>query len=255
MGDSWRARWDSLRLFTPAQYDGLPGMPFPAAPDTYPGKEQVAAYLEAYAEAFGLPVQLSTWVTAVTRAGDRFEVETAAETPSAAQVVVATGPFQTPVVPSVAAGLDPDVVQLHSSAYRNPQLLPCGHVLVVGGGNSGCQIAAELAATRRVDLAIGQSLPTFPQRVAGRDLFWWLTTTRLMRITGDSRVGRRLRQRDAVIGAGPRELRRLGVRVRPRLTTADRRAVGFRRRQPPRRRGRGDLGNRLPRRPRLGRRP
>ncbi|HSJ45382.1 MAG TPA: NAD(P)/FAD-dependent oxidoreductase [Euzebyales bacterium] len=214
-------------LFTPAQYDGLPGMPFPAGADTYPGKDEVAAYLETYAAAFDLPVRLGARVTQVSRDGDRYVVATAAGTVSAGQVVVATGPFQTPVIPSVAAGLDPAVVQLHSAYYRNPGVLPQGTVLVVGSGNSGCQIAAELAATHPVALAVGQRLPSFPQRLAGRDLFWWLTITGAMRATAESRLGRRMRARDAVIGTGPRQLQRLGVRLRPRVTAATGRTIGF----------------------------
>lgn len=221
VGETWRSRWDTLRLFTPAQYDALPGMPFPAPPDTYPTKDQVAAYLETYAQTFDLPVRLQTHVTAVTRDNDRYLVHTASETLSAVQVVVATGPFQVPVIPPVASGLDANVTQLHSGAYRNPDQLPDGQVLVVGGGNSGCQIAEELAATRRVDLALGQRLPVLPQRLAGRDLFWWLTATGLMGVTAGSRMGRRLQERDAVIGTGPRHLRRRGVRMRPRLTATD----------------------------------
>lgn len=222
VGDTWRHRWDTLRLFTPAQYDGLPGMPFPAAADTYPTKDQVAAYLESYAAAFDLSVRMRTRVTAVSREHGRYQVDTAAGgSLTATQVVVATGPFQTPLIPRVAAGLDATVAQLHSGAYRGPGQLPDGRVLVVGGGNSGCQIAEELAATRPVDLAIGQRLPVLPQRVAGRDLFWWLTATRLMRITAGSRIGQRLQQRDAVIGTGPRHLRRRGVRIRPRLTATE----------------------------------
>lgn len=227
VGDTWRSRWDSLVLFTPAQYDGLPGMPFPAEADTYPGKEQVATYLEAYAARFDLPVQLDTEVTRLTRDDGGYLIGTTAGSLSAAQVVLATGPFQTPVIPPIAAGLDPAVVQLHSSAYRNPGQLPDGRVLVVGGGNSGCQIAAELAATHRVTLAQGQRLPALPQRLAGRDLFWWLTTTRLMRITAESWAGRRLQQRDAVIGANPRHLRRLQITLRPRVTAADGQTVTF----------------------------
>lgn len=221
VGETWRSRWDTLRLFTPAQYDALPGMPFPAPSDTYPSKDQVAAYLERYAETFNLPVRLRTRVSAVTRDNDRYLVRTATGTLSARQVVVATGPFQVPVIPPVARGLDAGVTQLHSGAYRRPDQLPDGQVLVVGGGNSGCQIAEELAATRRVDLALGQRLPVLPQRLAGRDLFWWLTATRLMRVPAGSRMGRRLQERDAVIGTGPRQLRRRGIRMRPRLTATD----------------------------------
>jgi putative flavoprotein involved in K+ transport len=135
LGHTWRSRWDSLKLFTPAQYDALPGMAFPAPADTYPTKDPVADYLQAYAAAFDLPVRLDAKVTELRRLDDgRFEVRTAAASYRAGQVVVATGPFQVPFVPSPAAKLDASVTQVHSADYRNPQALPDGPVLVVGAG-------------------------------------------------------------------------------------------------------------------------
>jgi putative flavoprotein involved in K+ transport len=123
VGHVWRSRWDSLKLFTPAQYDALPGMPFPAPTDTYPTKDPVADYLQAYAAAFELPVRLNARVTDLRRAGHEFEVRTADATYRARQMVVATGPFQVPVVPPPAATLDVSVTQVHSADYRNPR--PC----------------------------------------------------------------------------------------------------------------------------------
>jgi putative flavoprotein involved in K+ transport len=228
LGQVWRSRWDSLKLFTPAQYDALPGMAFPAPADTYPTKDPVADYLQAYAAAFDLPVRLNAKVTSLTSTEDGdFEVRTADATFRARQVVVATGPFQVPFVPPPAAKLDPSVTQLHSADYRNPQALPDGPVLVVGGGNSGFQIAEELAATRTVDLSIAGRYPMLPQRRGGRDLFWWLTRLGLMRVTVDSRVGRRASRREFIIGTNRRRLERAGVRFRPRLVDAEGRTVRF----------------------------
>jgi len=227
IGHTWRSRWDSLTLFTPAQHDALPGMPFPGRRDTYPTKEPVAGYLQAYAAAFGLPVRLNAKVTDLARAQEGFEIHTQAEVFRARQVVVATGPFQVPFTPPAAQRLDASVTQLHSAGYRNPQALPPGPVLVVGGGNSGFQIAEELATTRQVDLSIGTKLPVLPQRLAGKDLFWWLTRLRLLRVSTGSRLGRRMSSRDFVIGSSRRMLRREGVRFRPRLTGADRSTVRF----------------------------
>jgi putative flavoprotein involved in K+ transport len=228
VGHVWRSRWDSLKLFTPAQYDALPGMAFPAPVDTYPTKDPVADYLQAYVDAFQLPVRLDARVTDLRRLEDgTFEVRTAREVFRARQMVVATGPFQVPFVPPMASKLDPSVTQVHSADYRNPQLLPEGPVLVVGGGNSGFQIAEELAATRQVDLSIATRYPMLPQRRAGRDLFWWLTRLGLLRVTVNSRLGRRMSRRDFVIGTNRRRLERAGVRLRPRLVDAEGRTVRF----------------------------
>jgi putative flavoprotein involved in K+ transport len=221
IGHVWRARWDSLRLFTPAEYDALPGMAFPAPASTYPGKDDVADYLRSYAETFSLPVRLNTAVTKLTREEDHFVAETTTGTVTARQVVIATGPFQTPVMPSLAAGLAPDVVQVHSSTYRNPAQLPLGPTLVVGAGNSGMQIARELAATRPVLLAVGSRPRQLPQRFAGRDLFWWMTRFGLLDKTNDSRLARRLQEGgDLVIGTRWADLTQRGVDLRPRLTGA-----------------------------------
>ena len=227
LGHTWRQRWDSLKLFTPAQYDGLPGMPFPGPADTYPTKDPVADYLQTYVTAFDLPVRLNARVTSLTRTDHGFEVRTADDTIQARQIVVATGPFQVPFVPPAAQGLEPAVTQVHSASYRNPDALPGGPVLVVGGGNSGFQIAEELAGTRQVDLSIGERAPMLPQRLAGRDLFWWLTRLRLLRVTVDSRLGRRASRREFIIGTNKRRLRKVGVRFRPRLVEADGRTVRF----------------------------
>jgi putative flavoprotein involved in K+ transport len=228
VGHVWRSRWDSLKLFTPAQYDALPGMAFPAPADTYPTKDPVADYLQAYAAAFDLPVRLNAKATELRRLEDgSFEVYTADQVYRARQVVVATGPFHVPFVPPQAHGLDPSVAHVHSSDYRNPQALPDGPVLVVGGGNSGFQIAEELAATRTVDLSIATRYPMLPQRLGGRDLFWWLTRLGLLRVTVNSRPGRRMSRRDFVIGTNRRRLERAGVRFRPRLVDAEDRTVRF----------------------------
>jgi len=191
-------------------------------------KDQVTDYLEGYAAAHDLPVRLNARVTGLARSGDGFEVRTTDGTFQTRQVVVATGPFQVPLVPAAADGLDASVAQVHSAQYRNPQALPDGPVLVVGGGNSGMQIAEELAATRQVDLAVADRYPMLPQRLGGWDLFWWLTRLRLMRVPATSRLGRRIQARgEFVIGTNRRRLARAGVRFRPRLVDAKGRTVRF----------------------------
>src|SRR5688572_6924416 len=145
IGDAWRKRWDSLRLFTPGRYNGLPGMPFPGRPWAYPTKDETADYLEAYARAFELPVRTAVTVDRLSTTGDRFEVTCGQHTLFAENVVVATGAFNNPRVPSFARDLDKGIVQLHSKEYRNPSQIQKGAVLVVGAGNSGAEIAIELA--------------------------------------------------------------------------------------------------------------
>jgi putative flavoprotein involved in K+ transport len=167
-------------------------------------------------------------VTSLTRIGGVYIAKDEQEAVEARQVVIATGPFDVPFTPPIAAQLDPDVHQLHSADYRRPDALPPGRVLVVGAANSGCQIALELAATRSVDLSVGRRFPTIPQGPLGRDVWSWATSVRLDRVTADSRLGRRLAQRDQIIGAGSRQLaRRHQIRIRPRVSSVAGRRVTF----------------------------
>jgi putative flavoprotein involved in K+ transport len=134
---AWRSRWDSLRLFTPVRYDGLPGLDFPGDPDSYPSRDDVVAYLTDYARRFELPVEFDSRVQTVKGRDDGgFLVELADRAYDADQVVIATGPWQVPFTPALAADLSPEVVQLHSTGYRSPEDVPAGTVLVVGGGNT-----------------------------------------------------------------------------------------------------------------------
>ena len=194
VGDTWRNRWDSLRLFTPARYSGLPGMPFPGSPSRYPTKDETADYLDAYARRFTLPIRTGIRVDRLSAAGDRFEAFCGAEVLSAKNVVVATGAYHHPRVPSFAAGLDEGICQLHSSGYRNRAQLREGGTLVVGAGNSGAEIAIEIARDHRTWLSgpdTGQE-PTSAGSIPDRFFtpIMWLMATRL---TVKSRMGRKLR--------------------------------------------------------------
>jgi putative flavoprotein involved in K+ transport len=217
---AWRERWDSLELFTPVRYDSLPGRTFPGDPDSHPTRDQVIAYLEDYARHHRLPVQLNSRVLAVRGADGGFAVELADRRYTADQVVVATGPWQVPFTPPIASGLAPDVTQFHSTRYRRPDQLPDGPVVVVGGGNTGYQIAEELIASREVHLAIGARQIPVPQRVLGRDVFRYLEGLGLMAKTVDSRLAQRLKDRETLIGSSPRAARKRGIRLRPRVTAA-----------------------------------
>jgi putative flavoprotein involved in K+ transport len=185
IGDAWRERWDSLRLFTPARYDGLPGMLFPAPGGYYPTKDEMADYVEAYADRFDLPVRTGVRVRSLTKEG-RYLLASNAGCFEAENVVVASGPLRRPKTPAFAANLDQAIFQLHSSTYRNPDQLPAGDVLVVGAGNSGAEISVELAAAgRRVRLS-GRDVGRIP--FFGSRLSWWFFSNVL---TSESRLGRK----------------------------------------------------------------
>lgn len=201
-GNSWRERYDSLRLFTPTQHSLLPGMSFPAKRDHHPTKDEVARYLEAYRETHRLPVRLGQRVVDCRSDGEGFRVKTeGGETFTARAVVVATGPFQQPFTPLLSQELDPGIQQLHSSGYQNPASITGKRVLVVGGGNSGFQIAEELSETLQVTVSVGKKQPFVPQQVLGRDLFDWLDVLGLTRSPPHSLIGGILRGRDPVIGS------------------------------------------------------
>jgi putative flavoprotein involved in K+ transport len=150
VGDSWRKRWDSLRLFTPARFDALAGLKFPAPARSFPTKDQMADYLESYARHFALPVRSGVKVQRVSREGRRYVVETSEKRYEADHVVVAMANYQVPKLPSFSTQLRPDIVQLHSMAYRNPAQMRPGRVLMIGAGNSGAEIAMELSRLHQV---------------------------------------------------------------------------------------------------------
>jgi putative flavoprotein involved in K+ transport len=229
VGTAWRGRWDSLVLFTPRRYDALPGLPFPGDPDGHPGRDEVVAYLEHYARTFDLPVRVRSRVRSMEAEDGGFALELAGGgRVTADQVVVAAGPFHVPSMPALAGELDPSLFQAHSAAYRSPSGVPDGTVLVVGGGNTGFQISKELSATHAVHLAVGSRQTPLPQRLLGRDVFWWLTRLGLLDKSVESRLGRRARGRDTLIGSSPRELkRRFGVVLRPRAVGGSGRTVRF----------------------------
>jgi putative flavoprotein involved in K+ transport len=168
IGDGWRNQWDTLRLYSPARYDGLPGMAFPAKPWSYPGKDAVGDFMEAYAQRFDLPVRLGVRVTTVEKEAEHYRVTTSLGAYTCDNVVVATGTFgRTPHIPELAHELDSGIVQLHSSEYRRPGQLQDGPVLVVGGSHSGCDIAYEVAETHETILA-GRDPGQIPFRIESR---------------------------------------------------------------------------------------
>jgi putative flavoprotein involved in K+ transport len=195
VGDSWRRRWDSLKLYSPASRDGLPGMPFPASKTTYPTAGQFADYLEAYADRFELGVRTATTVDSLTRDGERYVARAGDLRVEADNVVIASGVFQKPHVPEFAAELDQQITQLHSSDYRNQGQLQPGPVLVVGASHSGSDIAYESAAAHEVTLSgrdTGQ-LPAPVETRRGRMLFRGLFFAGTHILTVDTPMGRKMR--------------------------------------------------------------
>jgi putative flavoprotein involved in K+ transport len=195
IGDSWRARWDSLKLYSPASRDGLPGMRFPAGRTAYPTKDEMADYLEAYAARFELPVRLGTGIESLTQEDDRFVAHTGQSRIEADSVVVASGVFEKPYVPAFADELSPTITQLHSSAYRNLEQLQDGPVLVVGASHSGADIAYEAASRHEVVLSgrdTGQ-LPASIESRRGRMVFRGLFFAGTHILTVDTPMGRKMR--------------------------------------------------------------
>ena len=203
LGESWRRRWDSLVLFTPRRFSSLPGTRMPRSTGEYASRDQMADYLASYAVQERLPVRLGTHVRcAEPAAGGGFLVHTSTGPIRAEHVVVATGPYTAPFVPDAAAGLGPDVAQLHSSDYRAPVDLPGQDVLVVGGGNSAAQLAVELARDGRwVTVAAPRGMWFLPARVLGVSAYWWFWLAGILNSPSGSRVSRLVRSRgDGIIG-------------------------------------------------------
>ncbi|MGB8223890.1 MAG: NAD(P)/FAD-dependent oxidoreductase [Polyangiales bacterium] len=226
IGDPWRKRWDSLRLFTPARFASLDGLAFPAPPDSFPTKDEMADYLESYAAHFELPVLNGVRVQRLSRSDGHYRIEAGSRVFRAEQVIVAMSNYQRPSVPAFAKELDAEIVQLHSMHYKAPTQLQPGPVLLVGAGNSGSELAMELVKSRQVYMA-GRSTGEVPFRVGGflgrlllvrlvlRGLFHRILTIR-------TPIGRRLRPK-LLVGGGPlirvkaRDMAAAGVERTPRV--------------------------------------
>ena len=227
VGDVWRHRWDSLRLFTPAVFDGLVGMKFPAAPFNFPTKDEMADYLEAYAKRFQLPVRNGIRVDRLTRDGNRYLIEAGPHRFQAEHVVVAMSSYQVPRVPAFAKELRPDILQMHSSEYRNPRQLKPGGVLLVGAGNSGAEIAFEVVREHPTWVS-GRDTGHVPFRIDGlaarlglvRFIFRFVFHRLL---TVSTPIGRRIRrsvftQGGPLIRVKPKHLAAAGVQRVPRMS-------------------------------------
>jgi putative flavoprotein involved in K+ transport len=225
-GMAWRKRWDSLRLFTPAKFNGLPGMRFPAEELYFPTKDEAADYLEAYAGKFQLPIKSNTRIGRLERDGEGYRLENGKQSFRARNVIVATGAYQSPNIPAFAEQLDPAIVQLHSSAYRNPEQIPAGRALVVGAGNSGAEIALELVKAGRKVVLAGRDVGRIPANRLGNILggrpYWWFISHVL---SIDTPIGRKMREQvqhhgNPLIRSNRAEILQAGVKTAPRLAGA-----------------------------------
>lgn len=223
-GEVWRKRWDSLRLFTPSQFDGLPGMPFPQPAYSFPTKDEVADYLTRYAQAYRLPIEHGVRVSALRRSNGGYEISAAASTYHADHVIIATGPFQRPSRPAFAGELSPEILQLHSSAYHNPAQIEAGSILVVGAGNSGAEIALELAHAGKHVWMAGRDVGQIPANALGKVLggrpYWWLIS-RMFSV--GTPIGRKMRSSvlhhgNPLIRTGRRDVIAAGVACTPRVS-------------------------------------
>jgi putative flavoprotein involved in K+ transport len=225
IGDAWRNRWDSLRLFTTARYVGLPGLPFPDHGDAFPTKDEMADYLELYARRFHLPVQTGVRVDRLSKNGSHFVVEAGSRKFEADQVVVAMANYQVPKRPSFAQDLDPNIVQLHSHEYRNPSQLQNGAVLIVGVGNSGADIGIDVARTHLTWIS-GKEAGVVPFPIDG--ILGRFVLARLVRfafhhvLTLGTPIGRKLRPKmlhgtSPLVRVKPKDLINAGIKQVPRV--------------------------------------
>jgi putative flavoprotein involved in K+ transport len=193
IGGSWLKRWDSLSLFTPSQYNNLPGMDFPMKEGVYPDKNEVARYLQEYVDTFDLPVKLNCKAQKVTREGEIYQIHTDAGLFTADNLIVATGPFHTPFRPPCHTDISSDVIQLHANEYKNPAQLQSGDTLVVGAGDSGVQILSEIADTgKQVYFSGNTNSATLPQSFLGKTLWWWLSKLGILSASKYSWLGKKL---------------------------------------------------------------
>ena len=230
VGDSWRNRYASLVLFTPRSYSALPGLAIPGDPEGFPTKDEMADYLETYADHFDLPVMPETGIRRLERADGGFRATTEAGVPiDSRAVVLATGAFQRPAIPSISKRLSEEVAQLAPEAYRAPDQLSPGRVLVVGDGATGRQIALELTANHEVLLAAGRHRRVSPDRILGRSVFWWMDRLGVLRASRESPIGRYLRKADPFPGKGLEleRLRERGVDVVGRVVQAEGKRVAL----------------------------
>ncbi|CAM1350422.1 flavin-containing monooxygenase [Tenacibaculum ascidiaceicola] len=210
IGASWLNRWDSLKLFTPTEYNHLPGLKFNAPKGHYPSKYEVSDYFKSYVKKFDIPVQLNTLVTSVKKSAKGFHVIYNEGEILAKNIIVATGPFHIPYTPPCHTKLSDEVLQMHSNYYKNSKQLQEGDVLVVGGGDSGYQILDEISKDKKsktVYFSGDTKVKTLPQQFLGKTLWWWFTLIGFLKFNKYSWIGKKISTSlQPVIGTDVKEI-------------------------------------------------
>ncbi|MDT0645842.1 NAD(P)/FAD-dependent oxidoreductase [Zunongwangia sp. F260] len=224
IGSSWRNRWDSLTLFTPSEFNNLPGLGFPGPRGHYPSKDEVAKYFEAYVKEYNFPVQFDTFIEKITRKEDHFLLKSPQGNLRSKNVIIGTGPFHIPYIPPFSEKINPEIFQVHSNYYKNPGQLQKGKTMVVGAGDSGFQILDEISQRRNSVYFSGTSnVRLLPQEILGKTLFWWLKKTGILGFSKDSWIGKKLStSRQPIIGTDIKEiLRRENVNLVGKVKDAE----------------------------------
>ena len=192
-GAPWLKRWDSLKLFTPTEFNHLPGMGFPKRKGYYPNKYEVASYLKSYVKRFQIPITFNQKITSLKKESDYYILKSETKTFKASNVIVATGPFHKPFTPSFHTKISKDIIQIHSEHYKNPTQLQKGDTLVVGAGDSGVQILDEISQTnRQVYFSGDTNIRSIPQELLGKTLWWWFKKIGFLSVSKFSYIGRKL---------------------------------------------------------------
>ncbi|TDN89086.1 putative flavoprotein involved in K+ transport [Salegentibacter sp. 24] len=202
IGASWLNRWDSLKLFTPSEFNNLPGMDFPAEQGYYPTKKDVAAYFKDYVTEFNIDIRLNTLVEQVSKEEDHFVLKHPNGELKTQNVIIATGPFHIPYTPSFSKKISEEVFQIHSNYYKNPGQLKQGPAMVVGAGDSGFQILDEISQTKRTTYFSGATdVRVLPQEILGKTLWWWFTKIGFLSFSRKTWLGKKLSQsKQPIIG-------------------------------------------------------
>jgi putative flavoprotein involved in K+ transport len=229
VGESWKERYDSLKLFTPRSYSSLPGLSLEGEQNIYPKKNEISDYLIHYTNTFSLPIQLNTTITKLVKVDERFILSSNQGEYQSKNVIVATGPFQQPNIPDFSKHLSGEVLQFHSSEYKNSSQLNDGVTLVVGGGNSGAQIAVELSHESKVYLSVGHRLRFLPQDIGNKSIFWWFDKLGVYKANVNSKVGQFIKkQPDPIFGFELKsQLKNRSVILKPRVVSADEKNLFF----------------------------